>query len=298
MRPLGQNGYLLPALLEDGKVPSAEAFLQRFHAEHDGSSWDDPSNAKGSSYDILAEVVPRTGAGRQLDVLDLGCGSGRLLEVLAGRSEPDLNLTGIDLVPEQIDRARARLAGHDVELCHASATAMPLADASQDIVLIHMGLFVMRPLEQALAEIDRVLKPGGKLAIVVDGPPRPASLDSRYAAILSARVRQDHPEDAINALFDRRASDPDSLATLVAEGTAFDQALDVLEFEQTLSLTAEEFLEFAAGDYLWRLLSPDGIRDVADQVIALFPDRDATRVCVPIAMRRMILWKAAEVLSE
>ncbi|GAB2979442.1 class I SAM-dependent methyltransferase [Actinotalea caeni] len=97
-------------------------------------------------------------------VLEVGCGAGRDGRVLAaGRGR----YLGIDLSPEGV--AICRTLGLDARV--ASATALPVADASVDAVWSMSTLMHLDPaaFEQALAEIARVLRPGGVAAVGVWG---------------------------------------------------------------------------------------------------------------------------------
>jgi SAM-dependent methyltransferase len=143
-----------------------DAYLEHFHAARPGITESVLRRARDrgtSPYDWLAEVVPRRGR-----VLDLGCGSAPLFHLLAGRS-----WIGLDTSAAELAAARAAGAG---PLLRASAAAIPLPDASIDVVTCSMSLMVATPVPRVVAEIARVLRPGGLLAAVIPaaGPLRPA----------------------------------------------------------------------------------------------------------------------------
>ncbi len=100
---------------------------------------------------------------RRLKLLDVACGNGRFLERVLG-VYPRLPVTGLDLSPAYTDAARVRLARWpQAEIVHDAAEAMPLSDNRFDVVvsiyLFHELPPRVRP--QVIAEIARVLKPGG-----------------------------------------------------------------------------------------------------------------------------------------
>ena len=146
-----------------------DAYLEVFHAERPGiteavlrrSLLAGPDGGT-DAYRWLAGAVPRAAR-----VLDLGCGSAPLRAALAGRAYLGLDLSGAEL-------AGASAAGA-WPLLRARASAIPLADASVDVVACSMSLMVATPLPRVLAEITRVLKPGGLLAATIPaaGPLRP-----------------------------------------------------------------------------------------------------------------------------
>lgn len=99
-------------------------------------------------------------------VLDVGCGGGQNAEKLLGEFA-DFTLTGIDLSPEQVDRARTRLApfAGRVTLKTGNVLALDFPDATFDIVYSIASLKHWSEPAKGLAECLRVLKKGGTLII-------------------------------------------------------------------------------------------------------------------------------------
>jgi ubiquinone/menaquinone biosynthesis C-methylase UbiE len=95
-------------------------------------------------------------------VLDLGCGEGPLLRYVLRR---DVRYIGVDFSAASIEVARQQVGAIDAEFVEADAGQMPLPDASCDVVLSHMALHIMQPVEPALFEVARVLKPNGMLHV-------------------------------------------------------------------------------------------------------------------------------------
>ncbi|KFE71939.1 class I SAM-dependent methyltransferase [Hyalangium minutum] len=119
-----------------------------------------------STYALLEAAVPREA--RPLTVLDVACGDGYLLELLAARQQPGLSLVGLDMSAHELDAARVRLRGA-ATLHQGRAQELPLADGSVDVVLSHLALMLMDDVERVLAELRRVLRPGGTVSFVVNG---------------------------------------------------------------------------------------------------------------------------------
>ncbi len=111
----------------------------------------------------VRETLARTEVARGAAVLDVGCGTGVLLEALRARGGPG-RLVGTDLSREMLRVAHARLAGA-AGLCQASAEGLPFAGGSFDLVVSTNAFHYFRHAEAALAEMRRVLRPGGRLVL-------------------------------------------------------------------------------------------------------------------------------------
>ncbi len=108
----------------------------------------------------LGSDVPMRGA----RILDAGCGSGRALPMLDARFQPRA-LYGVDIDPGMIALAKqeAQACARRAELILARTAALPLPDESLDMVFCHQLLHHLSNQERTLAEIYRVLRPGGAL---------------------------------------------------------------------------------------------------------------------------------------
>lgn len=112
----------------------------------------------GAVWAVLREVAPWAGA----DVLDVGCGDGFHLPVFAAEAA---SVTGVEPHPPLVERARRRV-GDSARVLRAGAAALPLPDASVDIVHARTAYFFGPGCEPGLAEAQRVLRPGGAIVIV------------------------------------------------------------------------------------------------------------------------------------
>jgi ubiquinone/menaquinone biosynthesis C-methylase UbiE/DNA-binding transcriptional ArsR family regulator len=103
-------------------------------------------------------------------VVDLGTGTGRVLELFAGQAR---QLFGVDSSREMLAIARTSLEKRGVkqaELRQADVYALPLADASADVVTLHQVLHFLDEPQKALFEARRILKPSGRLLVVDFAP--------------------------------------------------------------------------------------------------------------------------------
>jgi arsenite methyltransferase len=101
-------------------------------------------------------------------VLDLGCGAGTDLLIAAQMVGPSGKAIGIDMTASMLERAResAREMGVDnVELHEGLIESLPLEDESVDVVISNGVIDLVPDKDAVFAEIDRVLRPGGRLQI-------------------------------------------------------------------------------------------------------------------------------------
>jgi arsenite methyltransferase len=101
-------------------------------------------------------------------VLDLGCGAGTDLLIAAQMVGPGGRAIGVDMTPAMLDRARdsaAEIGLANVELHESLIESLPLEDASVDVVISNGVIDLVPDKDAVFAEIDRVLRPGGRLQV-------------------------------------------------------------------------------------------------------------------------------------
>jgi SAM-dependent methyltransferase len=101
-------------------------------------------------------------------VLDLGCGAGTDLLIAAQAVGPSGRAIGVDMTPSMLDRVRdgARAMGlGNVELHESLIESVPVEDASVDRVISNGVVDLVPDKDAVFAEIDRVLRPGGRLQV-------------------------------------------------------------------------------------------------------------------------------------
>jgi arsenite methyltransferase len=101
-------------------------------------------------------------------VLDLGCGAGTDLLIAAQMTGPTGRAIGVDMTAAMLRRARASadaMGIDDVELHESLIESLPLNGASVDVVISNGVLDLVPDKDAVLDEIDRVLRPGGRLQL-------------------------------------------------------------------------------------------------------------------------------------
>jgi SAM-dependent methyltransferase len=113
---------------------------------------------------IFARHPPGSGA-----VLDVGCGTGEIIVRLAEKF-PHASLIGVDLEEGHLARAAARCGafGTRVRFEQGDALALPFADSAFDLVVCRHLLQAVPDAGRVIAEIRRVLRPGGRLHLVAE----------------------------------------------------------------------------------------------------------------------------------
>lgn len=209
------------------------SYLAAFHRERAGVTEDILERAVDdtgrTAYDWTAQAVPA-----QVRVLDLACGSGPMRSRLA-----PAGYLGVDLSPAELGLAAAR----SLPVARADAACLPLPDGAVDVVGVSMALMLL-PLEATLAEIRRVLVPGGLLVATVPGsrPLRP--VDRLHWARLCVALRR------------RGLSYPND-APLSNAAAAFRSAGLVLRGEQSRAFVYPVSTEHSADRLLASLYLPD-----------------------------------------
>ncbi len=119
----------------------------------------DHDRAGQHSQALFPAVLEKLSALSCNTILDLGCGTGALLEKMLAQN-PALCATGLDLAENMLIKAKDRLLGR-AELVLGDAESMPFADGSFDAVCCTNSFHHYPAPEAALSEIHRVMMPGG-----------------------------------------------------------------------------------------------------------------------------------------
>ena len=161
----------------------------------------DPSRSFGSvvdAYDRARPTYPREAAAwlvgdQPTTVLELGAGTGKLTEVLVGLGH-DVHATDPD--EQMLERLRERLPGVRTSVC--GAEDVPAPDGSYDVVVVAQA-FHWFDHDRALPEMARVLKPGGRLALVWNLRDDKIPWVRRLGAIIGQQDQQESQEPLVTS---------------------------------------------------------------------------------------------------
>lgn len=156
------------------------AAAERYFALH-AKDWDELRSLHIAESDVEAAIGRAVGDRPVGRLVDIGTGTGRMLELFADRATSAI---GIDRSPEMLRLARVKLAEAGLaaaELRQGDMYSLPLAAGSADTIIIHQVLHYAQQPAAAIAEAARLLAPGGRLLIVDFAPHEREELRARDA---------------------------------------------------------------------------------------------------------------------
>lgn len=207
-----------------------------------------------NTYEMLADLIDPQ---RDHAVLDLGCGSGVLVELCHRRYREHIKLIGVDMSPDELLLARRRVPDTNVNFQQAVAQDLSFVqNASLDVVLCHWALTLMDPIGPVLDELSRTIARGGVLGAITDGEMTTAPDYAEVHHLIYDFVQREYPSYGRFELGDPRVRSSGELIGLV--DTAFDRAEIavtpvLLKWEASASVLAREVAGFF---YATHVLSP------------------------------------------
>jgi demethylmenaquinone methyltransferase/2-methoxy-6-polyprenyl-1,4-benzoquinol methylase/ArsR family transcriptional regulator len=151
-----------------------------YFAERAGD-WDHIRAMHAPEERVEAAILELVGKRRIAAMLDLGSGSGRMLELIAPLAD---RAVGVDQSPAMLAIARARIEEHNLRNCvvrQGDIYAPPVERDAYDLVVVHQVLHFLDEPARALREAARTLRPGGRLLVVDFAAHREEALREQFA---------------------------------------------------------------------------------------------------------------------
>jgi len=194
-----------------------------------------------------AALVEETQVAPGMRVLDLACGSGEPSISIAALLKGTGQVVGVDFAtaPLEVARRRASKRGLDnVEFLQADVHALPFENESFDRVTSRMGVMFFSDLHKALGEMRRVLKPGGKVALLGWGAMQQPYFETTIGTLLRIRPGLEIPASA-QAMF--KFGKPGTLAGALHEAGFADAEDRVRKLRWDWHGSPEEMWEYFRG---------------------------------------------------
>jgi SAM-dependent methyltransferase len=222
-----------------------------------------PAIGRPFATDLVREAALRPGE----RVLDVGCGTGVVARLAAEQVGARGEVTGVDVNPGMLAVARRTAAaeGASIQWYETAAESMPLPDEAFDVILCQMALQFMTDRSAALAEMHRVLAPGGRILLNL---PRPSAFFDLLERALALHAGAE-AAGFVGAVFS--LNEPQRIDELLR--TAGFRGVDVRTQSRRLRLPA-------AGAFLWQYvhstpltgllagMQEEGRRALEDDVVA------------------------------
>jgi ubiquinone/menaquinone biosynthesis C-methylase UbiE len=240
---------------------ATDKLLQTLHQRFPGATpkslqWARTADGQ-ESYDLLLNALIITSQTPQ-QILDLGCGDGFLLQRLAARCHPRSQLWGIDLSLTELQHAQLRLSSgglSNINLVQARAQQLPLLTASVDAICCHFALMLMAPIEPVVAEIGRVLKPGGQfVALTVNFQPN--SVLQLFNQVFTGLQPQIPPAFAVLQQVGAQTTNPATLQALFDPKNGFVEPVKLTHFSLYFPAVVSEITNFFKHTYPFAILTP------------------------------------------
>ena len=281
--------------IEIGQQPSSSALRDHLDAVHDNNAgftetfaWNCRDANGKNSYELLADIIDQK---NHSHVLDLGCGSGVLLDLCNKRFGAELMLSGVDMNGSELQLARKRLAHTDTKFHQGTAQNLDFfVDSSFDVIFCHWALTLMDPVVEVLSTTKRLLKERGIFAAIIDGDPKTAPGYLEVHDIIYKHVQCKYPDYGVFDLGDPRVRTAEELHKLTAE-TFIDFDINItpitLSFNAAPNILAREAAGFFYASFV---LSPNDFSRMLTDLEKYFITKQQDGIsCFTMPVNRLVV---------
>jgi len=174
--PALQNDLRRLAVIRSERAEAAATYFETVAAD-----WDQMRTRHVGDEEVEAAMLSAVDDLNVGQLLDVGTGTGRVLEIFADRIDHGL---GLDLSQQMLDLARSRLDQPGLRHCRVrqgNAYDLGVDAGSIDVAVLHHVLHFLDDPAACVAEVGRTLRPGGRLLIVDFGPHSEEAMRTDYA---------------------------------------------------------------------------------------------------------------------
>ena len=197
-----------------------------------------PTDLGPDTYQVILDEIPATAK----QIWEVGCGDAHLIEMVWNRFKEKAKIGGSDLVASEIEVAKKRLGHTGMKLLAEPIQHMSNGTASSDVVLAHLVLMLVLPLDPAEREIHRILAPNGTLLSVVTRPDAPDSLMNQVFDFMENFIRKHYPKFSTIRSGDRRMLSTDGIKGIFSDDKGY-KDLKFKDYSMLMEDTPEQIWE-------------------------------------------------------
>ncbi len=263
---------------------------------------DDASGQSANHYDhffgplyfepFAVEVARRIDPADVATVLEIAAGTGRVTRHIRERILPSARLIASDISDEMLDVAKRKLGHLDIEWQHIDAQQLPFGDSSIDLVICCFGYMFVPDKSKAIAEVYRVMKPGGHFLFTTWD-----KLENNPASYISTEIAKQYLQEPLPPLYNLPTSMNDEivLRSLLQDAGFPKLSVEKVKLFSTCPSAKEAALGFVQGGSFYdeiKKRSPQRIDAIKIRLEKEFIDQcgDAPMV-VPISALVCEVWK-------
>lgn len=258
-----------------GKKPSEEDledYLKTYHDQSPGMTIDRitkyPTVAGCISYELLVREIDLLPAPPQL-IVDLACGNGPLTKICLEKMAKGGKVIGVDISKGELEEARKTIQSKQVTFLCERAQCLSLPGGSVDVVLCHLALMLMKPIEPVIQEVARILKPGGLFAGIILIPPKEETVAHKFYEIVGWFLKEQFSDLLNEGIGDPRVKTKVGLQSLLPQSDWVSN-LKMEDHEFLMDDMPKNLWKNLQGFYLPRLLLVKDQQKLGEKILEFF----------------------------